>query len=192
VLGGRRAITAYDLAAGVIAFIATTPTTLREVFVRGADDVERQLTDLGATFLAAVPPAEPEHFTVPSPAGDVALDAWIVRPPDAGERVPVLLSIHGGPMTQYANAWFDEFQLLAGAGYAVVYTNPHQPARLVGRVRGVPARDPLPGGGGGAGHRMGRNRRGRRPRDARRRARTRPVARPRTAWVCSAVLTAAI
>lgn len=64
-------------------------------------------------------------LTVLSPAGDVALDAWIIRPLDAGGRVRVLLSIHGGPMTQYLNAWFDEFQLLAGAGYAVVYTNPH-------------------------------------------------------------------
>jgi dipeptidyl aminopeptidase/acylaminoacyl peptidase len=42
-----------------------------------------------------------------------------------GERVPVLLSIHGGPMTQYPNLWFDEFQMWAGAGYAVVYCNPH-------------------------------------------------------------------
>ena len=125
VLGGRRAITGYDLAGGVLAFVAATPTTLPEVFVRGADGVERQLTNLGGPFLKAVPPSEPEHFTVPSPAGDVELDAWIVRPPDTGERVPVLLSIHGGPMTQYANAWFDEFQLWTGAGYAVVYTNPH-------------------------------------------------------------------
>jgi dipeptidyl aminopeptidase/acylaminoacyl peptidase len=28
-------------------------------------------------------------------------------------------------MTQYGNAWFDEFQLWTGAGYAVVYANPH-------------------------------------------------------------------
>jgi dipeptidyl aminopeptidase/acylaminoacyl peptidase len=127
VLGGRRAIMGYDLAAGVLAFIASTPTTLAEVFVRTDDGAERQLTSLGAAFLAAVPPAEPEHFAVPSPAGDVALDAWIVRPPgvDEGERVPVLLSIHGGPMTQYSNGWFEEFQMWTGAGYAVVYTNPH-------------------------------------------------------------------
>jgi dipeptidyl aminopeptidase/acylaminoacyl peptidase len=127
VLGGRRAIMGYDLAAGVLAFIASTPTTLAEVFVRADDGAERQLTSLGVAFLAAVPPAEPEHFTVPSPAGDVALDAWIVRPSGGaeGERVPVLLSIHGGPMTQYSTGWFEEFQMWTGAGYAVVYTNPH-------------------------------------------------------------------
>jgi hypothetical protein len=28
-------------------------------------------------------------------------------------------------MTQYSNGWFEEFQMWTGAGYAVVYTNPH-------------------------------------------------------------------
>ncbi|MHA6780590.1 alpha/beta hydrolase family protein [Pseudonocardia saturnea] len=60
---------------------------------------------------------EPDPFTVDG------VDAWIVRP--EGEHLPVLLSIHGGPMTQYATAWFDEFQMWAAAGYAVVYYNPH-------------------------------------------------------------------
>ena len=36
----------------------------------------------------------------------------------------MLLNIHGGPFTQYGNHFFDEFQVYAGAGYAVVYSNP--------------------------------------------------------------------
>ena len=39
-------------------------------------------------------------------------------------RFPVLLNIHGGPATQYGFGFFDEFQVYAGAGYAVVATNP--------------------------------------------------------------------
>jgi len=42
----------------------------------------------------------------------------------AGQRYPTLLSIHGGPHAQYGHNFFDEFQVYAGAGYAVVYTNP--------------------------------------------------------------------
>ncbi len=126
-LGGTRIVSAYDLADSTLAFVVSTATTLPEVFVRDADGTERQLTTIGAAFHAAVPAAVPEHFTVPSPAGDGDVDAWIVRPPGVpeGESVPVLLSIHGGPMAQYGNSWFDEFQLWAGAGYAVVYCNPH-------------------------------------------------------------------
>ena len=41
-----------------------------------------------------------------------------------GEKYPLLLNIHGGPFTQYGNKFFDEFQVYAGAGYAVVYSNP--------------------------------------------------------------------
>lgn len=125
-VGGTRAITGYDAAGGTLAYVAGTPTALLELFVL-EDGAERQLTSVGAAFHASVTTCPPEHFTVASPAGDGDLDVWLVRPdrPADGQRVPVLLSIHGGPSTQYANAWFDEFQLWAGAGYAVVYTNPH-------------------------------------------------------------------
>jgi dipeptidyl aminopeptidase/acylaminoacyl peptidase len=137
-VGGTRVVSGYDAAGGTVAFVASTPTSLPELFVL-QDGVERRLTSLGAAFHAAVPAAEPEHFTVPSPVGDGDVDAWLVRPsvPADGERVPVLLSIHGGPMTQYGNAWFDEFQLWTGAGYAVVYAQP-----AVSRSRGRAATSP--------------------------------------------------
>ncbi|MFC4949344.1 S9 family peptidase [Pseudonocardia sp. GCM10023141] len=125
-IGGTRAVTGFDLAGGTLAFVASTPTELAELFVL-VDGQERQLTSIGAPFHRAVPVFEPEHFTVPSPAGDGEIDAWLVRPAGAadGERVPLLLSIHGGPMSQYTATWFDEVQLWAGAGYAVVWSNPH-------------------------------------------------------------------
>src|SRR5207249_8225693 len=34
------------------------------------------------------------------------------------------VNIHGGPFTQYGNRFFDEFQVYAGAGYAVAFSNP--------------------------------------------------------------------
>ncbi|HYV01759.1 MAG TPA: prolyl oligopeptidase family serine peptidase, partial [Actinomycetota bacterium] len=43
---------------------------------------------------------------------------------EEGTRYPLLLNIHGGPFTQYGNRFFDEFQIYAGAGYAVAYANP--------------------------------------------------------------------
>jgi dipeptidyl aminopeptidase/acylaminoacyl peptidase len=66
----------------------------------------------------------PEALDVASPKGDGPVDAWVVRPPGPGPH-PVLLSIHGGPMTQYSPVWFDEFQMWVAAGYAVVFANPH-------------------------------------------------------------------
>ena len=43
---------------------------------------------------------------------------------EEGKRYPLLLNIHGGPFTQYRTQFFDEFQVLAGAGYAVAFCNP--------------------------------------------------------------------
>ncbi|MDP8955809.1 MAG: prolyl oligopeptidase family serine peptidase, partial [Actinomycetota bacterium] len=39
-------------------------------------------------------------------------------------KYPMLLNVHGGPFTQYGNKFFDEFQVYAGGGYVVVYSNP--------------------------------------------------------------------
>lgn len=126
VLGGRRVVTGYDLAGGVLAAVVSTPDRRPELVVV-RDGQERRLTSLSAAFHAAVPVTEPEHLTVASPAGDGDLDAWLLAPtaPVDPDSVPLLVSIHGGPMTQYPSAWFDEFALWAGAGYAVLWCNPH-------------------------------------------------------------------
>jgi dipeptidyl aminopeptidase/acylaminoacyl peptidase len=34
------------------------------------------------------------------------------------------MEIHGGPHTTYGNSFFHEFQILAGHGFGVLYTNP--------------------------------------------------------------------
>ena len=124
VLGGARAVRGYDAAAGVLAVVATTATQLPELHVVDAGGVERRLTGVSDAFLAAVPPVVPEALEVASPKGDGPVDAWVVRPSGPGPH-PVLLSIHGGPMTQYSPVWFDEFQMWVAAGYAVVFANPH-------------------------------------------------------------------
>jgi dipeptidyl aminopeptidase/acylaminoacyl peptidase len=126
VVAGNRWITGYDEAGGSLAFTAATATVPPELFSWVAGQ-ERQLTALQDAFLRASPAVAPERIDVPSPAGDGDIDAWIMRPPgfDAAQRYPMLLQIHGGPMTQHGERWFDEAQLYASAGYVVVYANPH-------------------------------------------------------------------
>lgn len=127
-LGGTRAVTAFDRAGGTTAVLLGDPTRLPELHVlrdgEGGEPV--RLTGLNDAFHAAVPAPPPEYLAVPSPAGDGDVDTWVLLPQDRGDGpLPVLLSVHGGPMTQYPSAWFDEFRLWAGAGYAVVWCNPH-------------------------------------------------------------------
>ena len=48
---------------------------------------------------------------------------WVVLPAGDGPH-PVLLDIHGGPFAQYGVHFFDEAQVYADAGYAVLLCNP--------------------------------------------------------------------
>src|SRR2546428_2827757 len=42
----------------------------------------------------------------------------------AGKKYPLVLSIHGGPHSNYGNVFFPEFQMLAGQGNWMLLTNP--------------------------------------------------------------------
>jgi dipeptidyl aminopeptidase/acylaminoacyl peptidase len=66
---------------------------------------------------------------------------------EAGKRYPVLLNIHGGPFTQYTTGFFDEFQVYAGAGYAVLYSNPRGGSGYT-EAWGRAIRGPIDGGPG--------------------------------------------
>src|SRR5262249_8761898 len=96
-----------------------------EVFVCAADGSgERRLTDLNREWKGEVALSSPERFRFER-AG-YRLDAWLMRPAgfEPGRRYPLLLNIHGRPATQYGHTFFDELQVYAGAGYAVLFMNP--------------------------------------------------------------------
>ena len=126
VIGGERAVTGVSAAAdGTLAFAVTDPVTPAEVATCAADGSgERRLTDVNVAWRAEVALARPERFRFER-AG-LTVDGWIMKPVgfQAEGRYPALLNIHGGPHAQYGCVFFDEFQVQAGAGYAVVYTNP--------------------------------------------------------------------
>lgn len=143
VVGGELAVTGYDSAAGRRVHAATTPTALPELF-----EAERQLTEVGRAFREGRQLVEPERFVAVSADGS-EVDAWMVRPADfdPARRYPVLLSIHGGPFTQYGNRFLDEFQVYAGAGYVVLYSNPRGSSGY-SEAWGRAIRGPVEGGPG--------------------------------------------
>lgn len=44
---------------------------------------------------------------------------------DKNKKYPTLLSVHGGPKTEFSDIFHHEHQMFASAGYMVIYTNPH-------------------------------------------------------------------
>jgi dipeptidyl aminopeptidase/acylaminoacyl peptidase len=120
-VGGELSTGLYDLRDGRLVYTASASTRPHELF---AGDGTR-ITSVCDDFVAGRGLGDAERFTAVSADG-TEVDAWLVRPHgfDPKRRYPVLLTIHGGPFTQYDNGFFDEFQVYAGAGYCVLYSNP--------------------------------------------------------------------
>jgi dipeptidyl aminopeptidase/acylaminoacyl peptidase len=149
-VGGERTVSSWDWAAGTLAFVASTPVTLAEVFV---ETTGRQLTSFTEAFTAGVGLSAPERFLATSPDG-TEVECWAIPPvgAEAGARYPTLLNIHGGPYTQYGNKFFDEFQIQAGAGFGVLYCNPRGSSgysEAWARAIRWPEAEPDPGSGWG-------------------------------------------
>ena len=107
-----------------------TATRLNEVAVlelsgSGGMVEPRVLTSFNDDLLNEATPIEPEEFWVTSPDG-ARVHAWVMKPPgfEARNKYAAVLEIHGGPHAQYGWAYFHQFQVLAAAGYVVVYSNP--------------------------------------------------------------------
>ena len=117
-------VDAFDVRGGRLVYVALRPGTLQELYTI-ADGAERRLTSLNEVALAGKAAAAPERFAVTTADG-TELAAWIIRPPDFDPQTkyPAILAIHGGPKTTYGEVFIHEMQLLASAGYIIVFGNP--------------------------------------------------------------------
>jgi dipeptidyl aminopeptidase/acylaminoacyl peptidase len=86
----------------------------------------RLLTQLNQDALGHKDLAKIEEIRFPSSADGKEIQGWIAYPPgfDKNQRYPLILEIHGGPVTAYGPHFSMEIQLYAAAGNVVVYTNP--------------------------------------------------------------------
>ena len=125
-LDGHVSVSALASGGDVVVAVAGTRTSYSELFVGRAGEKLSQRTDFGARLREAATPIEPEELDGSSGDG-YPVHGWLFRPPTKARRKaghPVVLMIHGGPYTQYSGNLFDEAQVLARAGYAVVMGNP--------------------------------------------------------------------
>jgi dipeptidyl aminopeptidase/acylaminoacyl peptidase len=111
--GGERQILGADRRAGTLALSIADDRTWGELYIG-----DRRVTDWNTDF----PAQSMSEITASAPDG-YPVHGWVVRPPGEGPH-RVLLMIHGGPYTQYGWRLFDEAQVYAAAGYAVVMGNP--------------------------------------------------------------------
>jgi dipeptidyl aminopeptidase/acylaminoacyl peptidase len=86
---------------------------------------KKQLTCVNDEVLKEIELASAEAITFKASDG-WDIHGWLMKPVgfEEGQKVPLVVEIHGGPHAMYANTYFHEFQVLAAKGYAVLFTNP--------------------------------------------------------------------
>ncbi len=85
----------------------------------------RQLTHHNDQWLREVELARAEEIAFRSADGE-EVRGLLMKPPGyrGGARLPALLSLHGGPVSQFQHEFDFEWQLLAAQGYAIIGPNP--------------------------------------------------------------------
>jgi dipeptidyl aminopeptidase/acylaminoacyl peptidase len=121
--------TSFSLSADgtTLVFEKTSLTLPAEVFAAASDGSGvRQLTHHNEPILANLEMNAPETLWFES-ADRVRVQAMLIRPPnfDAAKKYPLLVLLHGGPQTMWANAWGYRWnaQVFSAPGYVTLMIN---------------------------------------------------------------------
>lgn len=110
---------------GTIAYSGGNATKPADVMLANGGRT-RMLTRLNQSLMASKRLGEVRKMTVASSFDGREIEGWLTLPPGyaAGQRVPLVLEIHGGPFAAYGPHFSTDNQLYAAAGYAVLSVNP--------------------------------------------------------------------
>lgn len=117
----------YDVTPnGLVVYTASVGNRPADLAVLNKKGKTRKITDLNGDVFDHKTVNKPELIELKSSVDNRDLQAWIVTPPnfDATKKYPLILEIHGGPHTAYGPGYSTEVQLMAAAGYVVLYGNP--------------------------------------------------------------------
>ena len=110
---------------GRVAFTRGTASRPSDV-ATAAGGAARVLTALNDDLFGLKTLGNVRELTWKSSHDQREIQGWVITPPDfdATKKYPMILEIHGGPFTAYGPNYTTELQLMAAAGYIVLYTNP--------------------------------------------------------------------
>ena len=113
---------------GLFALTQTNPSNPGDVFVGSTTDssAAKQLTTLNKDLFNSKQLGSVEEIWWESSFDNRKIQGWIAKPPefDKNQKYPLILEIHGGPVSNYGDRFSAEIQLMASAGYVVLYANP--------------------------------------------------------------------
>jgi dipeptidyl aminopeptidase/acylaminoacyl peptidase len=129
---GDRVLPQVSIAGNRMAYTSSTTDRPVEVYTASLPAAggfavgERKVSSVSDVLLATWQLSKVERIHYDSKDG-TPIDGWVVLPPgyeQGRSNYPMVLTIHGGPHAAYTSAFAFKEQLLAAAGYIVLYTNP--------------------------------------------------------------------
>ncbi len=118
----------WDLSpTGRLAFTFSTVGRPVEMFVADAGGARpRRLTGLNDPVVDAYDVRPVEEQWIPGADGK-PVHVFVVKPHGyrKGKRYPLIINVHGGPQSQWADYLRGDWQVYPGAGYVVAFFNPH-------------------------------------------------------------------
>ena len=119
-------INGFDVSADgrSIAVVSTTPNAPGEIVAIEEGRGETKLTSASAEYTASHEIGEVEFFTIER--GGWEIPCGLMFPPgfDPTKSYPLVLEIHGGPNGFFGEGFNVLHQVIAGAGYLVLFVNP--------------------------------------------------------------------
>ncbi|MCJ7623758.1 MAG: DPP IV N-terminal domain-containing protein, partial [Anaerolineaceae bacterium] len=124
VIHGKRGAQLVGFNEKNIFFINSTIENPSELCIADLDGSnEKQLTQVNSEWLKEIRLAKLERLLFKNDEG-IEIEGWIMIPVEGKAPSPTILYIHGGPHGAYGYDFRSDFQMLAGAGYAVLFINP--------------------------------------------------------------------
>ena len=115
----------FDVRGGLIVAASSSFASPTELYLVD-NGMAHPLTHHNQEIVTALDLAKPESFTFKG-SGGVPVQGFLIRPPafDASRKYPLVMLLHGGPQTQWSNAWNYRWnaQMFAAAGWVVVMIN---------------------------------------------------------------------
>ncbi|HZF55382.1 MAG TPA: S9 family peptidase [Polyangiaceae bacterium] len=122
IAGGDRACVLLDRSGEKLLFAQSRLDDPVNLCVIDPEEGERQVTRINAELLSSR--ALPSLKRIGFEGEDGApIEGWVLLPAGIDPPYPTLLAIHGGPHLGWGHVFSFDFQMLAGAGYAVVFVN---------------------------------------------------------------------
>ena len=119
-------IDAWQFLRGGLVYARRSVAQPSELFRSDLDGAHRvPLTQANRALLAEVDVRPAERMWVDGPDGR-RIEVFIVKPHgfDPTKKYPLILNVHGGPRSQWGDAYRGDWQVYPGAGYVVAFPNP--------------------------------------------------------------------